>query len=103
MSAFTFNMPRRLKGMMAKLPLMIDCVEFEQFLLDYMDGALTRKQLMVFEMHLRFCRECREYLRAFEAARDLAQSVGSSEVEIPGDVPDDLIEAVADALGKRSE
>lgn len=98
MTMLQFNMPRRLKGVMAKLPMMIDCEEFERFLVEYFEDGLTARQRFVFDTHLRFCCECREYLRAFEAARTLAREAGQSEVSALDDVPEDLIAAVFDSL-----
>lgn len=101
MTSFTLNMPRSLKGMMAKLPMMIDCQEFEQFLIEYLDGGLSSRERFVFETHLRFCRECREYLRACKAARTLAREVGAIERETAVDIPEDLVVAVIEALRQR--
>lgn len=89
---------RRIHGIMFKLPLMITCEAFEGFILAYLDDELTPRQKFVFEMHLKLCRECREYLRAYRAAMELAKSSqsGSSET-LPDEVPDDLVKAVLDA------
>jgi len=47
---------------------------------------------------LRLCRECREYLAAYERALEIARSVPASSGEaVPQDVPEDLIKAILDA------
>ena len=86
---------RRMHGLMFKLPLMISCEEFEDFILAYLDGEVTRRQKLVFEMHLGMCRECREYLRTYQASLQLAKdAMATSDAEIPEDVPEDLVKAV---------
>ena len=92
------NFPPAMKRVMSKLPLMIDCQEFETFIITYFDDELTPRQRFIFNMHLRACRECREYLRAYEASMTLTRtSAVSAETELP-EVPEDLIVAVVDAL-----
>ena len=87
--------------MMFRLPLMITCAQFEEFITDYLDGNLSPKQKFVFELHLMVCRECREFLRAYKASMDLAKDVLKDEnMFSTTDVPEDLIKAV---LAARSE
>ena len=90
---------RRLKGMMLRrVHGMITCREFEAFVHDYLDGALPERQTKVFEWHLRVCRECREYLAAYERSIEAGKAVlGPGEEAVPEDVPEDLIRAVLDA------
>ena len=38
---------RRMQGALFKLPLMLSCVEFEEFILDYLEGSLSAKQRAV--------------------------------------------------------
>lgn len=89
---------RRLKGMMFKLPSMIDCEEFEQFIIAYLEGDLSRRQKTIFEMHLKLCRECRDYLKAYRISMELAAKALRDETGFePEDVPEDLITAVIEA------
>jgi len=86
---------RRIQGAMFKMPLMISCEEFEGFIIDYLEDALTPKQKLVFETHLKICTDCREYLRAYKAAIELANgSADAAEEPLPDQVPDDLVKAV---------
>lgn len=79
---------------MRHLPLMITCVEFENFVIDYLEGRLSARERRRFEIHLWFCRECREYLAAYQGAREMTRrAVVQGEPELP-DVPEDLIKAV---------
>lgn len=89
---------RRIQGVMFKLPLMITCEAFEDFIVAYLDDDLTPKQKFVFEMHLKVCRECRSYLRAYRASIEAAKHTASAPPPIlPDQVPDDLVKAVLDA------
>ena len=89
---------RRIHGMMFKLPLMITCEAFEDFILAYLDDDLPPKQKFVFELHLKICRECQEYLRAYRASIELSKKAMAPDVPFsPGAVPEDLITAVIEA------
>ncbi|MEP2631797.1 MAG: hypothetical protein ABJP66_20315 [Hyphomicrobiales bacterium] len=86
-------------AMMFRLPFMIDCEEFDAFIVDYLEGNLTRSQWLIFEMHLRVCRKCRVYLQSYKAAMELAK--GQSDIPFSemgmGEIPEGLIKAVLDA------
>jgi len=90
---------RWFKGLFLKhMHGMITCKEFEEFVLDYLDDELPAAQRFVFEMHVRLCRECREYLAAYRRAQELGHAVLSTADEpVPDDVPEDLIKAILDA------
>ncbi len=88
-----------IKGVLFRgMPGMINCVEFEEFVLSYLDGELPARQLKVFERHMRLCRECREYLAAYRLSSELSCAVlGTPQESVPEDVPEDLIKAILDA------
>lgn len=90
---------RRIKGSMLKrVHGMITCREFEEFVLRYLDGELSKKEARVFEWHLRLCRECREYLAAYRRTMEIGQAVMTPGDEtLPDDVPEDLVAAILDA------
>ncbi|MGI9350954.1 MAG: anti-sigma factor family protein [Rhizobiaceae bacterium] len=91
----------RIHGVMFKLPLMLTCEQFEEFIVAYLDDELSSRQKFVFEMHLKLCRECREYLAAYRTSIAVTKSVlTDKEVFSLDEVPEDLIEAV---LAARSE
>ncbi|MEX3010053.1 anti-sigma factor [Hoeflea sp. TYP-13] len=86
---------RRIHGMMFKLPLMITCEDFEDFILAYLEDELNARQKFVFEMHLKLCRECREYLAAYRISLELAKQSGKADPDaLPAEVPEDLVAAV---------
>lgn len=90
---------RWFKGLMFKhLHHMITCREFEDFVLAYLDDELTERQRSVFEWHLRICRECREYLEAYQRTQEIAGAVlAPANAPVPDDVPEDLIKAILEA------
>lgn len=89
---------RRLKGLMFRLPMMITCEAFEDFILAYLEDDLPPRQKFVFELHLKVCRECRDYLKAYRASMDVARTAYAETAEaLPETVPDDLVRAVLDA------
>lgn len=89
------SMTRRLHGMMFKLPLMISCNEFEDFIVAYLDGELSRQKVFVFELHLKVCQECRDYLAAYKASMALTKSAMAADKQAELEaVPQDLISAV---------
>jgi len=90
---------RWIKGIMLNvMPGMITCEEFEQFIVDYLEGDLPSKQLSLFERHLRMCRECRDYLTAYQRTMEMSRAAcESSSDSLQEEVPEDLIKAILDA------
>jgi len=84
---------------------MIDCATFDAFIVDFIEGTLPWRQKAVFSIHLRMCRECREYLADYKSA----MAVAAQQKDVPfsgmnmGDVPEDLIEAISAALQNSSK
>ena len=81
-----------LKRWMLKLPLMITCDEVEEFILSYLEEELSRRQKRTFEWHLRLCRECRDYLRAYQRSLELGKAALAEEPLPP--LPDDFVKAI---------
>ncbi|MGI9426174.1 MAG: anti-sigma factor family protein, partial [Hyphomicrobiaceae bacterium] len=84
---------RKMKGLMLRyLPGMITCAEFDAFIVSYLDGGLPETQRRLFERHIRFCRECRDYLKAYRHTIALGKSAfPDPEGSPPDNVPDDLV------------
>ncbi len=84
--------------MMRTLPFMITCHEFEDFLIDYFEEALPKSQRVIFDWHLRLCRECRAYLEVFKRTMALTtatlEEVDAAALET---VPEDLVQAILSA------
>ena len=94
--SFWSTMARKMKGMMLRRgPMMITCAEFEDFILDYQSDRLTPRQRFIFELHLKVCRDCRDYLRAYQRTVELGKAVfQSDQAQVPAEVPEDLIAAI---------
>ncbi len=79
-------------------PMMITCREFEGFILSYLEDELSSRQRFVFELHLKLCRECRDYLAAYKRTIEVSQQAfDDPEAPVPPEVPEDLVKAVLDA------
>ncbi|MCH9693565.1 MAG: zf-HC2 domain-containing protein [Gammaproteobacteria bacterium] len=93
---------RRIKGFMLKrMHGMITCREFEDFVLSYLDDTLPPNQRKRFEWHMKICRECRDYLAAYQRTIELGQSIlAADDKPLPDDVPEDLVQAILDARGR---
>ncbi len=87
---------RWMRGMMHRhMPMMITCREFEDFIAAYLDGDLADRRRRVFELHIRFCRECRDYLAAYRRTMAISRRAFEAPDEaVPDDVPEDLIKAI---------
>ena len=89
------TMKRRIKAFMFRFPMMITCREFEEFLINYLEGELGPDERRKFELHLKICRECREYLTAYKASMEaVRQGLSEETAPVPDEVPEDLIAAV---------
>ncbi len=87
---------RTLRGIiMRTMPLMISCEEFEEFIIDYLEGTLPKRQRLVLGWHLRMCPECRAYLAAYQRAMEVT-SVGLDDQEDPLSeaIPEELVQAI---------
>ena len=86
---------RKIKAAMAKIPMMLTCGEVEAVLLDYIEGRLSGYARFKFELHLKVCRECRDYLAAYRQAAALgAEVLGAPDDPAPGDIPEELVTAI---------
>ncbi len=87
---------RMLRGFIQhKVPLMMTCREFEGVIINYLEGELPRFQRRIFELHIRTCRECRDYLDAYKKTMALGKAVFTEPgAPPPSDVPEELVKAV---------
>lgn len=81
-----------LKRFLFKMPFMISCEEVESFILAYLEGELSPSEKRRFELHLKVCRECRDYLAAYKRTLELTKA-GMAAEEKP-DLPEDLVRAI---------
>ena len=94
-----FSLWRLMKGLMLRhMPAMITCQEFEDFILDYLEDRLPAGQRRIFDLHLKICRECRDYLAAYRRTAEIGKAAFvEPAAQVPDDVPEDLVKAILDA------
>jgi len=94
------RMLRPLRGVMMRyVPFMITCLQFENFIIEYFEGNLPKLQKFEFELHIKTCPECREYLAAYKRAVEVSGKTAQGakhDDELP-DVPEGLITAILSA------
>jgi len=77
---------------------MRSCQQLEDFILDYLDGDLQPRQKIVFKLHLKLCRECRDHLAAYRYTIDVTKLVARfGGPNHPKTMLDDLIKAIREA------
>ena len=81
------------------LPMMITCRQLNDFLSDYVEGALPAAQVRKFELHLRLCEDCERYVEAYRKTIALSKAAcQESDASAPAAVPDQLVNAVLAAM-----
>lgn len=83
------------RGMLKWVPGMITCVEFEHFVVDYLDNTLPDPKLKVFERHLKICPECVDYIEHYKQTLELAaRCMEDAAFDNAGNPPEDLVSAI---------
>ncbi len=76
-------------------PGQITCAEFEAFILDYHEGALSERQRRIFEYHFKICPHCRVQFTGYLETIELGQKVfAAGEEALPEEVEDELVNAI---------
>ncbi|MES0864238.1 zf-HC2 domain-containing protein [Ruegeria sp. SCPT10] len=88
---------RRIRGVMFKLPGMITCAEFEEFLQAYFDGELSSKQRILFNVHIAACGSCKTYMAAYRRALEASRALQVDKETLDAPVPEDLVKAILTA------
>ena len=74
------------------------CRELAEFITGFLDGELPSGEREAFERHLSRCGNCARYLEGYRKSVALGkQAFASPEAPLPGDVPDELVEAIVRA------
>jgi len=94
MTFMTQDRMRRIQGVVFKLPGMITCEVFEGFMDAYLEGTLPARQKLLFEIHLKACKPCRQYLSDYRKMLTTTQALAQHEKDALENVPEDLIAAV---------
>lgn len=87
---------RAIKGaMMRCLPVMMSCREFEDALQAQLSGPLSPYRRGRFRLHLRLCRECRDYLAAYQRTLAVTKAVcAGSENSLPDETQQQMVKAI---------
>jgi len=81
----------------------VNCREFVDFLMDYVDGALPSEQARTFEQHLNDCPPCVTYLETYRETVRLGKTLCSDpEGPVPDDAPEGLVRAILAARSSDS-
>ena len=73
---------------------MLTCKEFDDFMIDYLEGGLPVWQKFLCWMHVKMCRECAHFVRQY--CRTIALSLrafDSADDPLPESVPEELVRA----------
>lgn len=80
------------------IPETVTCEVLISFLDDYVDGRLAAAELERFERHLARCVSCVAYLQSYRETVRLARDASLDPRAEAGEVPEELVVAVLDAL-----
>ena len=72
----------------------LTCRDFVDFLMDYLDGELATDSRAEFDRHLDVCPGCKNYLATYEQSVELGKKVCRHDDGVPGDVPEELVQAI---------
>jgi len=90
-------MRRSIRSVMVKLPYMLTCLEFEEFIDDYIDGNLPASVSRKVYLHLLACWDCKSYIRAYKRSIEMSKAFCDKlDSEVLEDVPDELISKIPD-------
>jgi anti-sigma factor (TIGR02949 family) len=78
----------------------MNCKEFIDFLMDYLEKQLPEGSRAEFEGHIEACPECLHYLESYKTTVKLGQRVCRDEESVPEDVPEHLVQAILAAVKK---
>jgi anti-sigma factor RsiW len=79
----------------------MNCSEFVDFLMGYLDDGLARSQREIFEAHMVDCPSCETFLETYRETIRLGKlCLSDPEGPVPAQVPEELVAAI---LAARAE
>lgn len=73
---------------------MLTCKEFDDFMVDYLEGGLPVWQKFMYWLHVKMCRECANFIRQYRRVIALGQQAfDSPDSAVPDSVPEELVKA----------
>jgi len=79
----------------------MNCREFVEFVMEYLEGDLGDRERAVFEGHIEDCPPCLTYLDTYRETVRLGRSVCGPDDDVPADVPEELVQAILAARRQR--
>ncbi len=83
--------------------LQLNCREFADFLMTYLDDELPREERAAFEAHMQLCPPCVVYVRNYRRTIELGKDACCADPDGPlaEDVPEELVQAILAARARR--
>ena len=79
---------------------MLTCKEFDEFMVDYLDGGLPVWQKYMCWLHVKMCKECTYFIQQYRRTIAFEKNAfGSPDDAVPDSVPEDLVKA---AIARRN-
>lgn len=75
------------------VPGMLTCEEVDGFLYGFHEGQLSYTERLKFTLHLRLCKECKDYVRKYKDTIGISQAE-FTKVDLNEKVPEELIEII---------
>jgi len=73
---------------------MLTCKEFDDFMVDHLEGRLPVWQKYMCWLHVKMCRECADFIRQYRRVIALEQNAfDSPDSTVPDSVPEELVKA----------
>ena len=73
---------------------MLTCNEFNEFMIDYLEGGLPVWQKYMCWLHVKMCRECAYFVQQYRRVIALGQNAfDSPDSAVPDSVPEELVTA----------
>ena len=72
----------------------MNCREFVDFLMEYLDGDLDADVRGVFEEHMVECPPCEVYLDTYRGTIRVGKGICEPDGSLPGEVPEELVQAI---------
>ena len=72
----------------------MNCREFVDFLMEYLDGDLDADAREIFEAHMVECPPCEVYLDTYRETIRLGKCICEPDGSLPEDVPEELVQAI---------
>jgi anti-sigma factor RsiW len=78
----------------------MNCREFTEFIMAYLDRELPDDVRNAFEFHLHECLSCVNYMESYRATIALSRAACAEDVPVPEDAPESLVQAILAARAK---